>query len=230
MFEESTRDQVEESCQPERIVLFETARLVKEVFASLITFHMRRDELKNEKEFLKDLKKLIVNLVEATIEEYRSPITRGGRDFQTVDVFIEEFADKHGLNDALFFSFILENLLVSETLSQVAHYTSKNPFNVYRVNSGLLLSVELIGDYRIIEWEREHIDTEGKYDKHKPSLIEAKKLEIADIQNDIDCTDSIRKVLPKSNVRDIELLEAKLIRLRRRLKLANLQLEDYEDA
>lgn len=120
-------------------------------------------EKEREKTFMRDVASLLVDLVTLTVEETRSYITRNGKTPDTVDVPIESFALKYGFESRELCTYLLESISICQMFEYVLDYISDNPFDIYESKVvGPFIVVEHLGDYRILEWEMDHV-VEGEY-------------------------------------------------------------------
>ena len=132
----------------------------KEIYAYLITYFIPVEEI--------DAKALQAQLPEVISEMYEIALGRKVNEMirnehRSIGDPVLDLAKEHNLDPAKLESVFMEIPLIEIMLQQADEIASANTFEIWqlRERKGVMI-VESLGDYRIFEWENEHV-VDGKY-------------------------------------------------------------------
>lgn len=145
--------------------IFELGEIAKDIYANLVTYHMPHlaEDKVTSKQMQDDLPTLLVNVVRSCIEERMNPIARGGKGFMPVDYHTDNYAEKYEMQPSMFSSFIMDHIHMMDLIMDVDKLTAGQPWMLWEITfKGSAIIVSSLGDFRILEWERDHME-DGKY-------------------------------------------------------------------
>lgn len=113
----------------------------------------------DEKKLIEALEELLINLIRDIIDHTRDArIPNKGRVYET-DAFII-YGEKTNLDPKKVKPILLDSICLDNLLDSVHKMVSIKPWGVYLVNKERL---EYVGDFRILEWETDHLNERGEY-------------------------------------------------------------------
>lgn len=125
-------------------------------------------------------------LMRVVLAECENDVGQIGHRPGTVDTQVTEFLSDHGLDDSDVCSLVLDLNSLSDMLQTVQQFAQGNPWLRWSVSStGYRVMIRCLGDFRIIQWELEHLDIHGNYYETLAEMYEAGQLIYEQLETDI---------------------------------------------
>lgn len=129
----------------------------RELHSFLKEYHIAPDHPVSDKEMLKAIEELIINLAYSVISDTRHPLMP---KFNITDLEAYELFEKASQLAAIPTMEVLnETILMDNLLFLIYEIVVHNPWNVWVVDRN---GLENSGDYRLLQWAQEHI-VNGEY-------------------------------------------------------------------
>ncbi len=139
--------------------LFDFPGYAKELHSFIYYHYMMKSHKDFDENFLiKALEELILNLVRVVIYENTHKV----QPHQAIDdqTAYELYANKVNVDPSKMAMLMMDSILLDNLLDEIYNVVRERPWHFFVVKRGM---IEDFGDWRIMQWEKEHLDERGNY-------------------------------------------------------------------